>query len=710
MKKGKILAALAAIMMVSGANVPIMAEVSQLDEVVVEADRYRQNGNESVIKPLGVVADQVQNVGLLGEKDALETPFNSMTLTRKDLDYFGSPEKGPTDMLTLNPAVRDASSNLYNDVSIRGFNLNGHNMYLNGIQGMLDQQHAADIYIDKATVIAGPNLGIVGTPNRENLGGTILFTSKKAQAEPNLDLTLAYQGGKSFKEAVDFGTRLGHNQRWGIRVMADNIQGETAIDGDKLTQRDFFVNIDQKTKKSKTNLLIGYNYADQKGAQFTWNFNEYNQPKGSRLPKAPDNGRSYLPEWTNNEYDNWIATLNHEQILSDHTTAFFNAGYHREDWYGYQYGTPRLQNANGDYTVHPENYPLAVTTKYFGGGIKGKFNLGLTKHNYVLSADRMMYDNYGGTNKKWGNNGEILLRGNMYTGYMDDSQYYMYPHEQGSAPWSSSQFVTGWHISDDISMFDDRLNVIVGLHGHHAKQIKKNGENKKYHGVNPTFGLNYKISENFSVYASHAEDFMIGRVVGAGYKNSGETLDPGKTKQNEFGFKYKVGDMLHTLSFFKIEQPNFGRTEDNYYGIFGKQKNKGFEYAFSGALGRKLDLIGGIAYVDAKQAGTGKKANGVPKWSGTAALIYKPTERLNILERATYQGSSWIINEKYKVPSHVLFDLGATYEADVRNTPITFKAMLYNVFGKDYWSARAGNSTVVLGTPRTFMFSATLHL
>lgn len=124
-------------------------------------------------------------------------------------------------------------------------------MYLNGIQGMLDQQHAADIYIDKATVIAGPNLGIVGTPNRENLGGTILFTSKKAQAEPNLDLTLAYQGGKSFKEAVDFGTRLGHNQRWGVRVMADNIQGETAIDGDKLTQRDFFVNIDQKTKRAR---------------------------------------------------------------------------------------------------------------------------------------------------------------------------------------------------------------------------------------------------------------------------------------------------------------------------------------------------------------------------------------------------------------------------------------------------------------------------
>ena len=95
-------------------------------------------------------------------------------------------------MLTLNPAVRDASSNLYNDVSIRGFNLNGHNMYLNGIQGMLDQQHAADIYIDKATVIADPNLGIVGTPNRENLGVLFCLLPKGAGGtEPRSDFGLS---------------------------------------------------------------------------------------------------------------------------------------------------------------------------------------------------------------------------------------------------------------------------------------------------------------------------------------------------------------------------------------------------------------------------------------------------------------------------------------------------------------------------------------
>lgn len=197
----------------------------------------------SVVKPLGGIADQEQSAGLLGAKDALDTPFTSMTTTRQSLDYFGTPAKGPTDMLSLNPSVRDSSSSLYNDISIRGFKINGHGMYLNGIPGMLDQQHAADVYIDKATVISGPNIGIVGTPNRESAAGTVEFTSKRAQVKPNTDITLAYLGSSSMKEVVDIGRRF-HNNRYGIRIMADNIHGNTAIKGENIKGHDFFVNID----------------------------------------------------------------------------------------------------------------------------------------------------------------------------------------------------------------------------------------------------------------------------------------------------------------------------------------------------------------------------------------------------------------------------------------------------------------------------------
>lgn len=89
----------------------ICERVPELNEVIVEADRWIRGGNESVRIPLGIVADQVQNVGLLGEKDTLETPFTSMTLTRKDLEYFGSPQKGGYRFADIKPfRARDSST------------------------------------------------------------------------------------------------------------------------------------------------------------------------------------------------------------------------------------------------------------------------------------------------------------------------------------------------------------------------------------------------------------------------------------------------------------------------------------------------------------------------------------------------------------------------------------------------------------------------
>lgn len=43
------------------------ADSSTLDEVVVNADKDKQvRGNESIIKPLGIVADEVQELDCLG--------------------------------------------------------------------------------------------------------------------------------------------------------------------------------------------------------------------------------------------------------------------------------------------------------------------------------------------------------------------------------------------------------------------------------------------------------------------------------------------------------------------------------------------------------------------------------------------------------------------------------------------------------------------
>lgn len=200
------------------------------------------------------------------------------------------------------------------------------------------------------------------------------------------------------------------------------------------------------------------------------------------------------------------------------------------------------------------------------------------------------------------------------------------------------------------------------------------------------------------------------------YENQGKYLDPYKYKQDEFGFKYKAHDVLHTLSFFKITKPNYGDVWNSgklYYAEIGKQENKGVEYTFTGAVNDELDVIGGFTYLDTKQAtqdvsSNGKQVNGVPEWSGTVGLVYKPTEQLNYIVRFRYMGHSYIKNEGLKVPSFTLFDVGASYKTSLNETPVTFRAMLYNVFDKKYWNPMNSNS-LAIGMPRTFTLSAEFH-
>lgn len=681
------------------------ADNYQLSDMTVYGERAHGSSTTEAIKPLGVVADQEQSAGLLGSKDTLDMPFTSMTLTKTSLDYFGGPAKGPTDMISLNPSVRDSSTSLYNDISIRGFKINGHAMYLNGIPGMLDQQHATEVYIDKATVISGPNIGIGGTPAHESAAGIVEFTSRKAQDKPNTDITLGYTGGSSMREAIDIGRRF-HNNRYGVRIMADNIHGNTVIKGENIKSHNMFVNVDQKTSHSKTNLLVGYNYMNQHASPHTFSFDS----SLTSLPKAPKANRSYKPSFSYNEFDNWIVTLNHEQKLNDYVTAFFNGGYHREDWYGYIDGSPRILNGAGDYRINLTNWPLGITTKHAGVGIKGKFNTGSVKHDYVLNVDRHWYEGTGGNVDTWGHNGSVNVFGNIYTRMLDDSAYYTGNRQEGGAPWSSTQVMTGWHIADTISTKDDKWQFLVGLHGHNATLTRRNQDKQTYHGINPTYAITYKISPNLSVYASHSESFMRGQTVGNSYANKGETLDPNKTKQNEVGVKLKNRNLLHTLSLFEIKQANYNVDTNNYYRQFGHQKDRGVEYTVTGSVSPKLDIIGGFAYLNAKQSLNGLQVNGTAKWSGTMGLIYKPNTKLSIIGRARYLGKATIQNERYTVPSHVTFDIGANYDTKVSGTDMTFKAMLYNVFDKDCWVPMANNNSLILGQPRTFVMSATMHL
>lgn len=107
-------------------------------------------------------------------------------------------------------------------------------------------------------------------------------------------------------------------------------------------------------------------------------------------------------------------------------------------------------------------------------------------------------------------------------------------------------------------------------------------------------------------------------------------------------------------------------------------------------------------------ATNGKRPNGVPDWTVSLGTEYEANKKISALMRCNYIGSSYVLNEKYKVPSYFTMDLGVKYKTKFEAVPVKLSAMCYNVFNKKYWSA-SGN-TLHLGGPRTFMVSAEFEL
>lgn len=640
---------------------------------------YANSGNETLVKPLGSLADQHQYIPLLGTKDTMDVPFTSMTVSREGADYFASPDKGFVDMVTLSPSVRDDSRSTFNNfIDIRGVMMNGGSMYMNGIPNLMsrtDQMFTAENFVNKVTVIAGPNIGIGGTPMAQYPGGgAIYFESKKAMNDPNLDMTLSWRGNRSFAESVDWGQRFGEDKRFGVRVNVSNIGGETPIKPEKITSRDFFINLDQRTNHSWTNLLAGYTYGHTQGAAKHFRFDN----KLTAIPQAPKGNRSYVPDWTYSKAKNFIIALNHEQKFNDNVTAFFNLGHNVNHPYEsvYTWGGRNL-DADGNYTLELNNRINKTVNTYASLGIKGQFDLGKTHHEYVINADRNWQKNFG-VKDGWSLKG---LTGNIYksNNHWDVPDYYM-----GSLKYNSSTYTNGYHVLDSISMLDDKLNLMLGYHYHETDVKNATSGSQHYSAGSPTYAISYKLRPNLSIYASHSEDFAYGKTVGAGYANEGEALDPYKTKQNEFGVKWKNKDLLHTFAYYTIKQANYGewtdpKTGDIYLRQINDKENKGFEYSVAGKLSKKWDIIGGITRVDAKDVKTHQAISQVAKWSGSLGLVYKPNDDLALTARVQYLGDSPVqLNQTVTMPSHTLLHLGAHYNTKIGKTPVTLRAQVFN--------------------------------
>ena len=672
-----------------------------LAEVVINGERYIA----------GEYVRATSNVGILGQQDIMKTPLSVTTISEKAVDDFMSSTEGMSKMLSLVPSVQKTYDAAVDCINIRGFSDDGRNFMINGIPGMQAMTRQSSNYIDSIDVIEGPSTGIKGSSNYTADGGTININSKKATDEPINKVGLKWHSKNAHEETIDIGRRFGENNRYGVRINAYNTNGERSIKNWDLEQRNIYINLDQKTEESKTNLLIGYTYTDSQGRPY--GFSLTRNYIGNSLPSAPDGDINSNPVWRRDKNTNFVATFNHEQKINDHLSAFLNAGHFKQDWYYYTGFSKTLINENGDFTASSDNYSLIEKRDYAQVGLRGDFKTGDLKHDWVAGVDRQWHY-YGGARDYAEEDG---WSGNIYEGA--SGNWNPPSFSQSDAAYTARNRISGWSVMDTIKTSDEKLTLLVGLNG---KSIKRDNytadgdhrsNNGHYYDVSPSYGISYAFSPRFAVYANHTEEFVQGEIVGNDYTNQGEVLDPYKTKQNEFGIKVKTGDVFHKLSYFDIKKAN-GIDITNADGSLtrgqdGERRHKGIEYTATGTVADKWNFIGGFMYLDAEQdtnsaATDGKRPNGIPEWTASLGLEYEASDEFSALMRGNYVGTSYVLDERYKVPSYFTMDLGVKYRTKLNGTHMTLNAMCYNVFDKNYW-APSGN-TLHVGGPRTYMLSA----
>lgn len=682
------------------------ADSSSLDEVVVNADK------DKIQEIPGGYQNKNGVVGIWGVKDTMDTPFQETNLAQKTIKTFAAtPSEQSVNVLINVPSIRNSGSTLYNDFSIRGIASNAYQFRINGIPGLLSQTNIPVNMMESVDVISGPAIGVTGVQAKESAGGVINFQTKRAGDKDITDWTTYFAGRSTWGNAIDVSRRLGEDKAWGIRVNAAYSDGDTAVRNEKETQKNVSINIDHRAERSNTNIFLGYRdtHTDQSERYF-----DFSNAALTRIPSAPNGKNNYAFDGNKLGMRTWMATLNHVQKINDTFNVFINAGYAYNNGYDYLVtSSSRLNvlNNKGDFSRTIVNEPFAIRNGYVQVGANKKFDIGVVKNDVTFSFDKDWYQ------ARWGQSpskkGTVI--GNLYDGLSYD-----FITAQGrKAIYSGDSQFYGWTLTDTLSY--KKLDFTAGAH-HHTSRVASTTRVAKSDATSPLFAFVYKPNNNWSIFGNHAESFDAGSIVGTGYLNKGKILDPIKTKNNEVGVKYANGNLVSALSFFDMTQDGkldrYNSAGDKYLTLDGKNKYRGVEWSVSGKVAPKWVLSGGLMYLHSKYDKNstaylnGNQIMGTAKWSGVVTAEYEPNSAWDIWGRMVYTGSAPVYTSAGRdltISSSTVYDLGVRYRSHISKVPVDYSLTVFNVFDKEYWLPRPTYSYGILGNPRTYYFSASMH-
>ena len=663
----------------------------------------------------GYRSEQVSQTGPWQGRKLQDLPYSVNVISEALINNLQS-TSSPDAVYRINPIVQVTRSQYENDQPTflsRGFKVS--TIYRDGLPG--DQYGHGTTMEDteKLEMFNGLSGFLYGAGN---VGGMVNYVSKRSTVDRFNNIGVGSVGGKSWLTTGDFGGKFDDEGTFGYRINLSKQGGDTAID-------------QLEVEKEFASLSLDWNILDNLQVQLDMMHRDYNVngntadwifAKGVKRYSAHNfaNDVSWGQPWMNNDYQSKRYGLHLNWDISDQLkfrTSYLNSFSRRTT----QSATNTV-NADGTFTqqvsriyadgqnrVTSEQYDESTASyldySFHTGAIKHKLTAGLQNVNSIQKR----YQNEAGNKSTYTStdfNSPI---------YVDPSDGFMV--DRGQLNKRSESTTTNWLLGDDIQ-FNAQWSALLG-----ASYVNIHNKITDYDAsqISPNISIIYKPFVQLTTYATYIDSLESGGIApetanGRTVTNAGQVFDPLMSKQIEFGSKYTLNDRLaFNTAIFQINKglqysENINETTARYVQD-GRQVHQGIEFTTIGKLTDALTVIGGLTWLNAEV----KEQKQNPHLEGKhpaevaqkIAKIYTEysvaqVENLHVSAGIDYTGKRFAdaLNTD-ELPAFTLLNLGARYQFDVDQYPITLRLNMNNVLNKKYWA----NSTM-LGDPRTVIFSA----
>ncbi|MCX2868192.1 TonB-dependent siderophore receptor [Kluyvera cryocrescens] len=655
-------------------------------------------------------------IGMLGEQKAMDVPFNVIGYTSKLVQ--DQQAKTIADVVKNDAGVQAVQGygNFAETYRIRGFKLDGDDMTMGGLSGVVPRQVMDTQMLERIEVFKGANALVNGAAS-SGVGGMINLEPKRAEDIPTTRIGVDYTGDSQVGGSLDLGRRFGDENQFGARVNLLHREGEGRVDNDNRRTTLASVGLDYRGDRFRSSFDFGYQKKTFHGGEMGIGFAAI-----SEVPKVPSNTKNTGQKWGYSDIENEFGMAKAEYDLTDNWTTYAALGAQHAHEEG-TYGAPKLTNINGDATISSMDTNRIIDSVSGMGGIRGNFDTGAVSHKVNIGYSAQMRSDA----TAWRMSDKTTNKNvNIYNNHDVSMPAYTSVGGNYHDPLTTARNRTqGWLFSDTLGFFDDSL--LFTAAARHQKVVIRNYSNTT--GLEtttssftesrwmPTFGVVYKPWETVSLYANHTEALQPGGNAPKTANNFGQSIGIAHSKQEEVGVKVDYQRVGGSLSLFQIKKPSGVLDNDGYYRMDGEQRNRGLELSVFGEPMFGLRLNGSTLWIDPEMTKTkgglndGNDAIGVSRFYAVLGAEYdiKPVDGLTATARVNHTGSQYAdsANTK-KLDSYTTLDLGMRYRMHLNQeqNDLVWRVGVTNVTNEKYWSGVDDTGVYLYqGEPRTLKLS-----